>query len=156
MVCSAHSLGTSLRSVLKAPGLIVHLGSACKHTQVKEPVNSAELADPSLTPHALSARVVGRGHQEAFCSVWYCTSKCYWGAARWKKAWKVWSWEPKPHSQVRVQCPWEDLVNLCHADWQVFGKSLSGYRQICPRQNWRSWRFTCPAVSRWEKKVFQS
>lgn len=47
------------------------------------------------------------------------------------------------------------LVNFCHADWQVFGNSLPGNRQICPEQNWKSWHFTCPAVSRWAKKSFR-
>lgn len=48
------------------------------------------------------------------------------------------------------------LVNFCHADWQVFGSSLPGNRWICPEQNWKSWHFTCPAVSRWAKKSFRA
>lgn len=141
--------------VLKAIGLLAHLGSVFKHTWATVPAHFAELAGPPVMPHASSSRAAGSGQQEGSWSVRRCASEWCWGAARWKRA-----WESDPRSQKLAprsesSALERTLVNFCHADWQVFGSSLPGNRWICPEQNWKSWHFTCPAVSRWAKKSFR-
>lgn len=57
------------------------------------------------------------------------------------------TWSPVP-----LRGPWGTSIMLTG---RFPGSSLSGNRWIFPKQNWESWHFTCPAVSRWAKKSFR-